>query len=224
MTLEHIHQTAEFVNMVRRSVGDQEDTTVFFQVPDMTRILQECAFWDIYYEHCSYFYPGSLSYLFQSNGFDVINLSKEYDNQYLMIESRPTILPNARFINRIDIVEFQELMQSFSRRIPGIIKHWHTYIEKKIKMGNKLVVWGAGSKGVAFLSTLQIFEEIEFAVDINPNKLGTYMAGTGQKIVSPEFLVDYQPDVILLMNPVYQTEVEQKILLLDINTEVIAIE
>ena len=86
------------------------------------------------------------------------------------------------------------------------------------------MVWGAGSKGVAFLSTLQIFEEIEFAVDINPNKSGTYMAGTGQKIVSPDFLVDYQPDVILLMNPVYRTEVEQKLLLLDINTEVIPIE
>jgi len=224
MTLEHIHQTAEFVNMVRRSVGDQEETNVFFQVPDMTRILQECAFWDIYYEHCSYFYPGSLSCLFQNNGFEVINLSKEYDDQYLMIDSRPTVPPNARFNNREDVVEFRELMQSFSRRIPGIIKHWHTYIEKEINRGNKLVVWGAGSKGVAFLSTLQIYEEIEFAVDINPNKFGTYMAGTGQKIVSPEFLVDYQPDVILLMNPVYQTEVEQKLKSIGINAEVVTVE
>ena len=28
---------------------------MFFQVPDMSRVLRDLAFWDIYYEHCSYF-------------------------------------------------------------------------------------------------------------------------------------------------------------------------
>ncbi len=33
------------------------------------------------------------------------------------------------------------------------------------------------------------------------------MAGTGQEIVSPAFLVDYKPDVVIIMNPVYLDEI-----------------
>jgi len=65
MTLEHIHDTANFVSMVRRSIGNRTNTLLFFQVPDVTRILRDCAFEDIYYEHCSYFSPGSLARLFR---------------------------------------------------------------------------------------------------------------------------------------------------------------
>jgi 2-polyprenyl-3-methyl-5-hydroxy-6-metoxy-1,4-benzoquinol methylase len=40
MTLEHIPAPAEFVGMVRKSIGNRPDVIVFFQVPDVTRILQ----------------------------------------------------------------------------------------------------------------------------------------------------------------------------------------
>ena len=61
---------------------------------------------------------------------------------------------------------------------------------------------------MAFLTTLGIDEEIEFAVDINPFKHGKYMPGTGQRIVPPEFLKEYRPDVVVVMNPIYKREVQ----------------
>jgi len=48
-------------------------------------------------------------------------------------------------------------------------------------------------------------------VDINPRKQGMYVAGTGQKIVPPEFLRDYQPDVVIVMNPIYEGEIRQMV-------------
>jgi SAM-dependent methyltransferase len=223
MTLEHIHQTAEFIKMIRRSVGDQRDSIVFFQVPDVTRILKECAFWDIYYEHSSYFCPGSLLYLFQNNGFEVIKLSNDYANQYLMIEARPINEINAGLNIIKGIEEFGEEIKISSRSFPERINYWRSYIDANKLKGKKVIVWGAGSKGVAFLSSLHIYTDIEFAVDINPNKEGTYMAGTGQRIVSPGFLRDYEPDIVLLMNPIYQTEVEQKLQSLGLYVEIIAV-
>ncbi|MGH7599899.1 MAG: class I SAM-dependent methyltransferase, partial [bacterium] len=77
-TLEHIHPTAEFVSTVRRALGDRFNTVVFFELPDVTWALQELAFWDIYYEHCSYFSAGSLAHLFRQCGFEVIDLAREY--------------------------------------------------------------------------------------------------------------------------------------------------
>ena len=75
--------------------------------------------------------------------------------------------------------------------------------------GKKAVIWGGGSKGVAFLTSLQIHEEIPYAVDINPFKHGTFMAGNGQEIVGPEFLREYRPDVVIVMNPIYCDEIKR---------------
>jgi hypothetical protein len=66
------------------------------------------------------------------------------------------------------------------------------------------------SKAVGFLSTLGITDDrIPLVVDINPRKRDTFLPGTGQRIVSPDALVDYRPDAVILMNPVYRAEVQQ---------------
>ena len=89
MTLEHISDPADLIATIRRSVGGRVDTIVFFQVPDVTRILEMCAFEDIYYEHCSYFSPGSLARLFQRHGFEIIDLQTVFDDQYVLLEAKP---------------------------------------------------------------------------------------------------------------------------------------
>ena len=107
MTLEHIHKTSDFIRIIRRSIQDKPDTIVFFQVPDVIRVLKDLAFWDIYYEHCSYFSPGSLARLFQICGFDVLHLETDYDGQYVMIDAKPTnsdspvILPEEGDLNQL---------------------------------------------------------------------------------------------------------------------------
>jgi hypothetical protein len=35
------------------------------------------------------------------------------------------------------------------------------------------------------------------------------MAGTGQEIVSPQFLQTVEPDVVIVMNPIYCDEIQQ---------------
>src|SRR6266498_992293 len=82
MTLEHIRDVASFIAIVRRSIGEHPGTTVFFQVPDVNRLLKEIAFWDIYYEHCSYFSMGSIARLFHSQRFEVNHLWRDYNDQY----------------------------------------------------------------------------------------------------------------------------------------------
>jgi hypothetical protein len=89
--------------------------------------------------------------------------------------------------------------------------------------GKKIVLWGSGSKGVAFLTTLGIRDEVEFVVDINPRKHGTFMAGTGQEIVSPEFLQEYEPDIVVIMNPAYKGEISSALDGLGLVPQVVAV-
>jgi len=208
MTLEHISQTERFMQTVRRSVGDRADTVVFFQIPDLQRILEETAFWDIYYEHCSYFSMGSVARLFDRTGFDVLGLAREYGDQYVMIDARPRsgeakpLPPQAD-----DIVEIKRLAAGFVTRLEAQRKSWSERIASHKREGKKVVIWGSGSKGVAFLTTLGLSDGIDYVVDINPHRQGFYMAGTGQEIVGPDFLKAYQPDCVVIMNPIYKDEI-----------------
>ena len=68
-TLEHIDAVGKFVRDVRRMIGDRADVGVFFETPDMRRVLEEGAYWDIYFEHCSYFTSGSHAAPVPESGF-----------------------------------------------------------------------------------------------------------------------------------------------------------
>lgn len=225
MTLEHIHKTAAFVGMVRRALDGRPDTTVFFQIPETTRVLEEIGFWDIYYEHCSYFTPGSLARLFRRCGFDVIDLWRDYGDQYLMIEAQPGSGRDRAFPElENDLRRTAADVEMFRREAPQVLRRWREYLAQQYAAGRKVVLWGSGSKGVAFLTTLGIEREITYTVDINPNKHGMFMAGTGQQIVSPAFLRDYQPDVVIIMNPIYCDEIQRDLTALGVAADVLTVD
>jgi SAM-dependent methyltransferase len=225
MTLEHIHQTAAFVGMVRRTLADQPHTTVFFQIPDTTRVLEEIGFWDIYYEHCSYFTPGSLARLFRRCGFDVIDLWRDYGDQYLMIEAQPGSGAGRAFPGLEDDLERTAAgVATLHGEAPQVLRRWRSYLNDQYAAGRRVVLWGSGSKGVAFLTTLGIEREITYTVDINPHKHGMFMAGTGQQIVSPTFLREYRPDVVVVMNPIYRDEIQRDLARLGVSADVVTVE
>jgi len=224
MTLEHIQQTADFVSTVYRSIRDQLGTIVFFQVPNVTRILHDLAFWDIYYEHCSYLSLGSLARLFRKCGFDVIDLWKDYDDQYLMIAARPSNERNRPVLaQENDLKDLARDVAYFAENYRHKLDAWQRDLQEIRQSRRRTIIWGAGSKGVAFLTTLKIQDEIEYAVDINPYKHGTYMAGTGQQIVAPEFLREYRPDVVIVMNPIYCNEIRRNLNRIGVTAELMPV-
>jgi hypothetical protein len=208
MTLEHIPETAQLVQALRRSIGSRGDTVVFFQVPDVTRIVRDCAFEDIYYEHCSYFSPGSLARLFRSCGFDILDLQVVYGEQYILIEARPAAEKTSMcLVMEKDLGRLEELVRQFGLRYTDVLGYWEKFLTGIDKNNRRAVVWGSGSKGVSFLNVFKNFSKIEYVVDINPHRQGTHMAGTGEEIVAPDFLRNYRPDAVIIMNPIYREEI-----------------
>lgn len=208
MTLEHIHPTAEFIGTVRRAIGDRPEVLVFFQIPEVTRILRDCAFEDIYYEHCSYFSPGSLARLFRRSGFDVLALETEYADQYLTIEARPALgVPSSPLPRENDLSLLAGYVAGFPAKCAGKLDAWRRVVEEAAARNHKFVLWGSGSKAVSFLTTLGVGDRIEYVVDINPHRQGYYMPATGQRIVSPSFLSEYRPDGVIIMNAIYRDEI-----------------
>ena len=206
MTLEHVGATGRFLETVRRCIGERHDTAVFFMVPDATRIMTDLAFWDVYYEHCSYFSDVSLARLFSRCGFDVMDLRTEYHGQYLAIEARPGTGTAPAFDESL-----AGAIARFESDVPTRMEAARRHLENMKRNGRRVVLWGGGSKAVALLSSLGIDREVEAVVDINPRKQGTFLPGAGHQVVAPQWLRRHAPDAVVVMNPVYMDEIGQKL-------------
>lgn len=206
MTLEHISDAGSFVRTIRRMIG-QRDTPVFFQIPDAGRILDEHAFWDIYYEHCSYFTSSSLEHLFVEAGFAVDEIWTGYGEQYLMIRASPA--PPSAVPRRPSTApaHLGERVERFAATVTAIREDWSRRLREYKAAGRKVVLWGSGSKAVSFLTTLGITDEVAFVADINPHRHGCYLPRSGHLIVSPQTVAREAPDVVIVMNPLYRDEV-----------------
>ena len=207
--LEHIFDPKTFLFMLRCAIGTRQNTSIFFEVPNALNIFQDFFIWDIIYEHYSYFTPISLARLFTSSKFNVHDLSEYFEGQFLGVHASPTDQIASDFSDQsIQINQIAEDIRTFAASYNEVVSKWRRKLEHKKDEGKRVVIWGTGSKGVSFLNTLKN-SHIEYAVDINPKKQGMYVAGTAQQIVSPNFLQDYQPDIIIAMNPIYMQEIQQ---------------
>ena len=208
-TLEHIHDTNGFLQTIRDSCEDTSPV-LFFEVPSIVRILKDQAFWDIFGEHCSYFSPGSLARLFRSNRFEVLDLFFEYDDQYLFIEARPVDVTSEIIHSLEESVEsLKALTRLFAEKINEQLEQWRTRLNQFKEAGHKVVIWGGGSKAVGFLTQFDELAVIEHVVDINPHLLGNFIPGIGKQYVGPDFLDDYRPDVVIVMNSIYINEIKE---------------
>ena len=211
-TLEHIGPVRDFMRLIRQTIGDRRHVNVFFELPDMERVLEHGVFWDIYYEHCTYFTRGSLARLFRDTGFDVLELYKAYGGQYLMLEGRPASGPTKpRLKQENDLQTTARLVDRFATRVAERLGELGEIAERARKDGRTIAIWGSGSKCVSLISSLRLGEELTAVVDINPHKHGKFLAGSGLEIVGPEALKGLRPDVILLMNSIYTEEVRNEL-------------
>jgi SAM-dependent methyltransferase len=213
-TLEHIAPVGEFMRTVRRAIGDRTDTVVLFELPDVLRVLQEGAFWDVYYEHCAYFSAGSLARLFRATGFEVLDVTRVYEDQYLLIEARPSTVPAPgnpySLENDMDLL--RDGVRDFAAGYESIRGRWLGELGTVHAGGGRSVIWGSGSKGVAFLAALGARAgAVAAAVDINPHKHGMYMAGSGHRIIRPSDLRELRPDLVIAMNPAYRDEIADEL-------------
>lgn len=207
--LEHIQNPHSFLKSVRRTIGDRTESIVFFEVPDFMYTLKDMGIWDLIYEHCGYFSNTSLNHLFRTCGFEVLKIQPGFEGQFLCIDARPVSAKDltTELVDKA-CVDLDKHALAFTDKYRDKVNHWEAELERLRKDMRKTVIWGGGSKGVTFLNVIQNSHLILYVVDINPYKKGRFVPGTGQKIVPPEFLANYEPDIIFVMNPNYLKEVQ----------------
>ncbi len=219
--LEHVDRPYDFLRNIYETLTEKRDAIVYFEVPNVLFTLKDGAIWDIIYEHCSYFTLQSLANLFVKVGFKPINLAEQYEGQFISIEARAISDTPAVAKFTVPHDDTRSLVRRFKYAYDEKVQSWRRQLSVLSARKRKIVLWGAGSKGVSFLNVLNVSnEQIEYVVDVNPRKQGRFVAGTAQRIISPDDLKSCQPDVIIVMNPVYRAEIERMIDELGVRSDV----
>lgn len=202
---EHLCAPARVLRSVRAAVPAGRRLSLYLEVPDGAYLLRETALWDVIYEHPLHFTAPAMTRLFADAGFSVSRVDTSFGGQYLSVEgstdeARPEQLHHAA-------KEPAALAEDFSSRAEAVRARWSDRLGHLAREGATVVLWGAGSKGVSFLATVPAAASVAAVVDVNPRKHGRFLPVSARRVLGPEELRAVQPDAVILLNPIYDTEV-----------------
>lgn len=201
--IEHVPQPVALLRTIRKALTASPEARLFFETPCVEWILRHQVVWDFFYEHCSYFSPGSLRTAFERAGFGVLDVRHVFGGQYLWIEAAMSGPPSEPQPGQVP-----ELAAAFGSAEAKMVADWRRRTAALEERG-PLAIWGAGAKGVTFANLLgPDARRFACVVDLNPRKQGRFLPGTGHPIVAPSGLDAHRVTQALVMNPNYRAEIE----------------
>lgn len=199
--IEHLQHSLAFVGSIAACASVR---VIALETPCLRWILENKAYYDLYYEHCSLFMPETLRYVLRRAGFARSRVARLFGGQYLLaVGERHEGAEDAT------AQDFSKLMRSFSSGYAAFSSKWQKIIAQLSSEYGAIALWGAASKAVAFAGMLgDSARLLSAAVDINPAKQGHYLPVTGLPIVSPEEAKTSGIRAAVVVNPIYLEEVE----------------
>jgi SAM-dependent methyltransferase len=204
--MEHIPNVGEFFSWLRQSVSRTARAALFTEVPDVGRILREGAFWDVFYEHCSYFTLGSLARALRTAGLDVDWLRLGFEDQYLLAGATLDFAGGEALEHEETPAEVASMVETFSERVSESVARWRGRVDAVRDAGGTIALWGGASKTVAFIAALGLSDVT--VVDINPYKQGKWLPGIAVEVQPPLVLRESPPALVVPMNPIYTDEIK----------------
>jgi FlaA1/EpsC-like NDP-sugar epimerase len=108
------------------------------------------------------------------------------------------------------VAEVLAKVARFEANQQAVMQHWRRRLEEWQSSGKRVLAWGAGARAIVFLSAFAVTDGIPHVVDINPKRQGKYLPVTGQRVVPPEFVRDYRPDLVLITNSSFSDEIKRQ--------------
>jgi hypothetical protein len=209
--IEHIPDPVLFLKSLRSTVD--LNSYLFIETPDFSYIVDNKSIFDIYYEHCNYWFPISLTNALELSGYKVEAIISGYKLQTkilgyyglnLCIIAKAVDTYNTIFSNNLKFDT--ELNNIFSSSISNYIDA----IKKIYNLYKTIAVWGAGPKGITFVNLFDYNNiYISFLIDINPDKQDMYVGKTAHKIISPSKIKSLGIDFIIILNHNYIDEIKK---------------
>ena len=221
---EHIDDPYEFLADLRDRADDRK-VHGYLEVPDACYDLSTAG-WEVIYPHVSYFDAYSLVRIVERAGWRVEDTGTLFGGMFRFIEFSANTQADPRTGDRpipgpADRARQLTAVGGFMGRHKAEKKAWRDRIGELVERGARLVLWGAGSRGVQFLTFADADKRLAAVVDVNPRKWGRYLPLTAHRVDDPATLSALRPEAVIITNPSYRTEIGEHLRRLGVDAELL---
>ena len=178
---------------IRDAADCLDDKGIFIaQLMCLKSMIEKNDVGNICHEHIEFYSLKSLKFLFEKNGLEIFKIEENDINGgsyriYCKKFKKGSI--NLRNENVL------KSMKDFARRVKINKKITTNFIDKKIKQGKKIYLYGASTKGNTVLQYYDLNQrKIPFGAERSPEKWNKYTIGTGIKIITEKMARKLNPD------------------------------
>lgn len=223
--LEHLADPLDALRRVAATLraNSSDGAGLYVEVPNGLLALRRLSIWDLIYEHATYFTVPSLERLLAAAGFEVRRIGDAYDGQFVVAHARLADGPFEPPARAEELEALRRDVEDFPARLNAEIDRWSRRVADLGGGPNPAVAWGAGAKAVGFFNLLGIDDEVVAVVDLNERKQGSFLPGTGHRIVAPAELTSIAPGLVIAMNPIYVDEITADLARLGIDAPVVPV-
>jgi len=202
--LAHVADTNGFVSGIAQVL--KEDGLVVIECPYVRDLVDHCEFDTIYHQHLCYFSVHALDKLFRRHGLYLNHLQHvEIHGGSLRLFVEKHDAPDASVRDMLaeekrvglDGVDYY---RNFAARVEKFKKDLRALLEKLKSEGASIVGYGAAAKACTLMAYVGIdSKDISCVLDRSPFKVGKRYPGNKLMIRHPDWVLDNQPDYMLLL-------------------------
>ena len=192
---QHTPNAERFVE----GIAEKLDGTWILEFPYTLRTIQTLQFDQFYHEHYYYWMVKPLKKLLSQFGLNIYH-AEEVDihggSMRLWITNKEFYADTEaaeKFIAEEEAYDYKSFYSQSYRKI----------IDDSVflnKLEGKTVFFGAAAKGCVYLNALQTStDKGQYVVDDTPEKQGLFVPGTGMEIHSRQFMLEDQPDNVVIL-------------------------
>jgi hypothetical protein len=180
-----------------------------FEVPHVARLLERVEYDTIYHEHFSYFSLHTLAEIFGAHGLALVDV-EELDSHGGSLRSFFThagdgaaVSPAVGALLAREAAAGLRTAEPYLRLADDVRESKRALLELLVGLrreGKHVVGYGAPGKGNTLLNYCGIRRDLlDYTVDRNPYKQGSFTPGTRIPIHSPDQIAKTRPDVIVIL-------------------------
>ena len=190
-----LEDPSEFIRHAANSLDD--DGIFVAQLMCSHSMFRTNDLGNICHEHLEYYSYKSLKYLFEKNGLKIFKISEnEINGGSYRIYCKKNLKKSIKFKEKAG---YNEIL-NFVKRVKKNKKMTVNFIKKMSKIGKKIFLYGASTKGNTLLQYYGLTnKEIPYAAERSKTKWGKYTIGSGVKIISEENARKLNPDYFFVM-------------------------
>lgn len=200
--LEHMPEPGRVIRTLHALTS--ANAAGYVTVPNLDYLLSARCFYEFVADHLSYFTKKTLTYAFESNGFEVVSCETINNDNDIAVQVKKR--------SAIDL-------SGQSIGMENLIKDLQKLLAEHQAKNKKVAVWGAGHRTLALLSLAGI-RDIAYVIDSAKFKQGRFTPVMHTKIVGPEHLREEPVDLVIVMVPgLYPGEVLDSLAKMNLDTQ-----